>query len=229
MNDYWCIPPKENAEFVACMEDILDIYELPYNPMRPVVCMDEKPYQLLGDTREPLPIRPGDNMKTDPEYIRNGTCSIFVFVEPLGGIRHVSVHERRTAVDWALEIKYLADEMYPEAEKIILVMDNLNTHKPASLYKTFPPEEARRILKRLEIHYTPKHGSWLNIAEIELNVMTRQCLSRRIGMIGFLRNELEEWEAGRNDDRAEIHWHFQTGDAREKLISLYPVITTDPL
>ena len=168
-------------------------------------------------------------MKTDYEYMRNGACSVFVFVEPLGGIRHVSVHKRRTAVDWALEIKHLSDEMYPEAEKIILVMDNLNTHKPASLYKAFPPEEARRILKRLEIHYTPKHGSWLNIAEIELNVMTRQCLSRRLETIGLLRDELTAWEAGRNDGGKEIHWHFQTGDAREKLISLYPVIATDPL
>lgn len=229
MNDYWCIPPKENAEFVACMEDILDIYELPYDPMRPVVCMDEKPYQLLGDARDPLPLRPGDAMETDHEYIRNGTCSIFVFVEPLGGIRHVSVHERRTAVDWASEIRHLADDMYPDAEKIILVMDNLNTHRPASLYKAFPPEEARRILKRLEIHHTPKHGSWLNIAEIELNVMTRQCLSRRIETIGLLRNELTAWGSERNDIGAEIHWHFQTSDAREKLISLYPTITTDPL
>lgn len=229
MNDYWCIPPKENAEFVACMEDILDVYELPYDPMRPVVCMDEKPYQLLGDARDPLPLRPGDDMKTDHEYIRNGTCSIFVFVEPLGGTRYASVHERRTAVDWALEIRHLADDMYPDAEKIILVMDNLNTHRPSSLYKAFPPEEARRILKRLEIHHTPKHGSWLNIAEIELNVMTRQCLSRRIETIGILRDELTAWGAGRNDIGAEIHWHFQASDAREKLISLYPTITTDPL
>lgn len=229
MNDYWCIPPKEDAEFVACMEDILDIYELPYDPMRPVVCMDEKPYQLLGDARDPLPLRPGADTKTDHEYIRNGTCSIFVFVEPLGGTRHVSVRERRTAVDWALEIRHLADVMYPDVEKIVLVMDNLNTHRPASLYKAFPPEEARRILKRLEIHHTPKHGSWLNIAEIELNVMSRQCLSRRIETIGILRDELTAWGAERNDIGAEIHWHFQTSDAREKLISLYPTITTDPL
>lgn len=229
MDDYWCIPPKENTEFVACIEGILDIYELPYDSLRPVVCMDEKPYQLLGAARDPFPLRPGDDMKKDHEYIRNGTCSIFVFVEPLGGIRHVSVHERRTAVDWALEIRHLADEMYPDAEKIVLVMDNLNTHRPASLYKAFPPEEARRILKRLEIHHTPKHGSWLNIAEIELNVMTRQCLSRRIETIGLLRNELTAWGAGRNDIGAEIHWHFQASDAREKFISLYPTITTDSL
>lgn len=208
------------------MEDVLDVYEMPYNPMRPVVCMDEKPYQLLGDVQEPLPMRPGDDLKTDSEYKRNGTCSIFAFVEPLGGKRHTSVHERRTAVDWAHEIKYLSDVMYPGVEKIILVMDNLNTHKPASLYKAFPPAEARRIMKRLEIHYTPKHGSWLDVAEIELNVMTRQCLARRIEDIGLLRSELSAWEAERNNNEAKIQWHFQTGDAREKLISLYPVYIT---
>lgn len=162
------------------MEDVLDVYELPHDPFRPVVCMDEKPYQLLGEARESWAMRPGDDKKADAEYIRNGTCSIFAFIEPPGGRHHVSVREHRTAVDWAEEIKYLMDEMYPDAEKIILVMDNLNTHKPASLYKKYPPEEARRIMKKLEIHYTPKHDSWLDIAEIELNVMTRQCLSRRI-------------------------------------------------
>ena len=208
------------------MEDVLDVYERPYNPMRPVVCMDEKPYQLVGDAREPLPMRPGDDQKIDSEYIRNGTCSIFAFVEPLGGKHHISVHEHRTATDWAEEIKYLSDEMYPEAEKIILVMDNLNTHKPASLYKAFPPAEARRIIKRLEIHYTPKHGSWLDMAAIELNVMTRQCLSRRIETINRLRRELSVWENERNQNKSKIKWHFQTGDAREKLISLYPAIIT---
>ena len=224
MNEYWCIPSKEDAEFVACMEDVLDVYELPYNPARPVVCMDEKPYQLLGDVREPLSMRPGDDQKTDSEYKRNGTCSIFAFVEPLGGKHHVSVHEHRTAIDWAQKIQYLSDVMFPDAEKIILVMDNLNTHKAASLYKAFPPAEARRIIKRLEIHYTPKHGSWLNMAEIELNVMTRQCLSRRIDTITRLKNELSAWETERNRDKAKIRWHFQTGGAREKLISLYSII-----
>ena len=223
MNDYWCIHSKEDADFVACMEDVSAVYELPYNPARPVVCMDEKPYQLLGDVREPLPMRPGGDQKTDSEYKRNGTCSIFAFMEPLGGKHHVSVHEHRTAIDWAQEIKYLSDVMYPDAEKIILVMDNLNTHKAASLYKAFPPAEARRILKRLEIHYTPKHGSWLDMAEIELNVMTRQCLSRRIDTIVRLKKELSAWETEHNRNEAKIQWHFQTGDAREKLISLYPV------
>ena len=224
MNYYWCISSKEDAEFVACMEDVLDVYELPYNPMRPVVCMDEKPYQLLEDARKPLPMRLGNNQKIDFEYKRNGTCSIFAFVEPLGGKHHIRVHEHRTAIDWANEIKYLSDEMFPDAEKIILVMDNLNTHKASSLYKAFPPTEARRIIKRLEIHYTPKHGSWLNMAEIELNVMTRQCLSRRIDTIDRLKRELCAWERERNQDTAKIQWHFQTGDAREKLMSLYPVI-----
>ena len=186
------------------MEDILDIYETPYHPAVPVVCMDEKPYQLLGEVREPLPMRPGDTRKVDSEYIRNGTCSIFTFVEPLGGIRHVSVRAHRTAIDWADEIKYLVDVRYPDCNKIILVMDNLNTHAISSLYKAFPAPEARRIARRLEIHYTPKHGSWLNIAEIELNVMTRQCLSRRVKDMDLLRQELAAWESDRNAHTACI-------------------------
>lgn len=204
------------------MEDVLDIYEMPYDPVAPVVCMDEKPYQLLGEVREPLPMRPGDTQKVDSEYIRNGTCSIFVFVEPLGGTRHVSVREHRTAVDWAEEIKYLVDVSYPDCPKIILVMDNLNTHTITSLYKAYPALEARRIARRLEIHFTPKHGSWLNIAEIELNVMTRQCLSRRIAAIDELRQELAAWETGRNKSVARINWQFTTENARTKLVSLYP-------
>jgi len=204
------------------MEDILDIYEMPYNPAVPVVCMDEKPYQLLGEARDPLPMRPGDTQKIDSEYVRNGSCSIFVFVEPLGGVRHVSVREHRTAVDWAEEIRYLVDVSYPNRDKIILVMDNLNTHALSSLYKAFPAPEARRIAKKLEIHYTPKHGSWLDIAEIELNVMTRQCLSRRITDIVMLRQELAVWERERNEHTACVHWQFTTDNARTKLVSLYP-------
>lgn len=204
------------------MEDVLDIYELPYNKDIPVVCMDEKPYQLLGEARESWAMRPGDNKKIDSEYTRNGTCSIFAFVEALAGRHHVSVREHRTAIDWAEEIRYLVDEMYPAAQKIILVMNNLNTHKPASLYKAFPPEEARRIIKKLEIHYTPKHGSWLDIAEIELNVMTRQCLSRRIASIDALRSELSAWEDERNNGKSKVNWQFTTKDARIKLVSLYP-------
>lgn len=196
------------------MEDILDVYELAYDPLRPVVCMDEKPYQLLGEAREPLPMHQGDDRKVDSEYIRNGTCSIFAFIEPLAGRHHVSVREHRTAADWAEEIKYLTDVMYPDVEKIILVMDNLNTHKPSSLYKQYPAPEARRIIKRLEIHYTPKHGSWLDIAEIELNVMTRQCLSRRIDDINNLRSELSAWETERNAMAAKVAWQFKTADAR---------------
>ena len=204
------------------MEDVLDIYELPYNPDLPVVCMDEKPYQLLGEARESWAMRPGNNKKIDFEYTRNGTCSIFAFVEALAGRHHVRVREHRTAIDWAEEIKYLVDERYPDAQKIILVMDNLNTHKPASLYKVFPPEEARRIIKKLEIHYTPKHGSWLNIAEIELNVMTSQCLSRRIASIDVLRSELSAWTNERNNGKSKVNWQFTTKDARIKLVSLYP-------
>lgn len=204
------------------MEDVLDVYELPYDPLRPVVCMDEKPYQLLGEARESWAMRPGDNRKVDSEYVRHGTCSIFAFVEPLGGKHHVSVREHRTAVDWAEEIKYLVDVLYPDVDKIILVMDNLNTHRPASLYKRFKPEEARRITKKLEIHYTPKHGSWLDIAEIELNVMTRQCLNRKIDNIEILRKELAAWEMERNETKANVNWQFRTKDARVKLISLYP-------
>ena len=204
------------------MEDVLDVYEMPYNPSVPVVCMDEKPYQLLGEARESWAMRPGDNKKIDSEYIRNGTCSIFAFIEPLGGKHHVSVREHRTAVDWAEEIKYLVDEMYPDAEKIILVMDNLNTHKPSSLYKKYKSEEARRIIRKLEIHYTPKHGSWLDIAEIELNIMTRQCLNRRIDSIEKLTSELAAWEKERNENHSKVNWHFRTKDATVKLISLYP-------
>ena len=204
------------------MEDILDIYEMSYNPAIPVVCMDEKPYQLFGESTEPLPMRPGDTQKIDSEYIRNGTCSIFVFVEPLGGVRHVSVRKHRRAIDWAEEIKYLVDVSYPDRDKIILVMDNLNTHALSSLYKAFPAPEARKIAQKLEIHYTPKHGSWLNIAEIELNVMTRQCLSRRIENMDLLRLELAAWENDRNEHTACIQWQFTTNEARTKLVSLYP-------
>lgn len=204
------------------MEDVLDVYEMPYDPAIPVVCMDEKPYQLLGEVRDSWAMRPGDDKKVDSEYTRNGTCSIFAFIEPLGGMHHVSVREHRTAKDWAEEIKYLSDVMYPNAEKIILVMDDLNTHAPSSLYKAFTPEEARRIIKRLEIHYTPKHGSWLDIAEIELNVMTRQCLSRRISSIENLQRELSVWENERNSKQAGVNWQFKTKDARIKLTSLYP-------
>ena len=209
------------------MEDVLDVYELPYNPRRPVVCMDEKPYQLLGEARDVLPMKPGSDKKTDSEYIRNGTCSIFAFVEPLGGNHHCDAKDQRTAVDWAHQIKILVDDIYPEVDAVILVMDNLNTHAPSSLYKAFPPEEARRILRKLELHYTPKHGSWLNMAEIELNVMTRQCLSRRLGSLEEVVTELACWEKERKQLKATIKWQFTTKDARVKLRSLYPIVRTE--
>ncbi len=189
--------------------------------------MDEKPYQLLGDARPGLPMRPGSDRKVDAEYVRHGTCSIFAFVEPLGGRHHCEAKNQRTAIDWAHQIKFLVDTIYPKAEVIILVMDNLNTHSPASLYKAFPPEEARRILRKLEFHYTPKHGSWLNMAEIELNVMTRQCLSRRINSLEELSQELSCWERERKQLKATIKWQFTTKDARVKLRSLYPIIRSD--
>ena len=204
------------------MEDVLDVYEMPYNPDIPVVCMDEMPYQLLGDAREPLPMRCGDDKKQDYEYVRNGTCSIFAFIEPLTGKQHVNAKAHRTAIDWAEEIKYLVDEMYPNASKIVLVMDNLNTHVRGSLYKKYAPKEARRILTKLEFHYTPKHGSWLNIAELELNILSRQCLSRRLDSLEKVVSEITAWEKERNAHPSEIHWHFSNENARTKLSSLYP-------
>jgi len=228
MKDYWCIPAKRDADFVACMEDVIDVYERPYDANAPVVCMDEKPYQLIDDARDSLPMRPAadgkeaSNAKIDSEYKRNGTCSIFAVVEPKTGRQHVSARERRTALDWAEEIKYLCDEMYPNAAKIILAMDNLNTHVIGSLYKRFKPEEATRLRRKLEIHYTPKHGSWLNIAEIELNILTRQCLDRRISSLAKLKQELAAWEKERNKHITPIHWHFTLPKARTKLVSLYP-------
>lgn len=224
LNSYWCIPPKEDAEFVANMEDILDVYQLPHDPKRPVWCMDEKPYQILGDSREPLPMRPGDIAKTDSEYVRNGTVSVFCFIQPhTGRIEHF-VEETRTAVDWAEKIRYLVDEIEPDAEKIILVMDNLNTHSISSLYKAFPPEEARRIARKLEVHHTPKHGSWLDIAEIGINIMTRECLDRRIPDIEALRNELRAWNDAYNNDPSPVNWQFRASDSRIKLKKLYPDI-----
>ena len=224
LNEYWCIPPNEDAEFVAHMEDILDVYQQPYDPEYPLWCMDEKPYQILDESRNPLPMRPGDTAKIDSEYVRNGTVSIYCFVQPhTGKILH-AVEPTRTAVDWAEKIKYLADEIEPDAKKIVLVMDNLNTHSVASLYKAFPPEEARRLARRLEVHYTPKHGSWLNIAEIAINIMTRECLNRRIPNMDALKMELKTWNAAYNQDPSPVNWQFQSEDSRTKLRSLYPDI-----
>ena len=204
------------------MEDILDLYQQPFCESYPVVCMDEKPYQLLDETRAPIPMESGEPERRDGEYVRNGTCSIFIFTEPLVGWRHATVCERRTQVDWANQIRELLEVHYPDTPKIRLVMDNLNTHTIASLYAAFPPETARSLAKRLEIHYTPKHGSWLNIAEIELSAMTKQCLDRRISSIGSLRLELAEWETARNRNQKGVDWQFTTDDARIKLKRLYP-------
>lgn len=204
------------------MEDILEVYALPYDEDIPLICMDEQPCQLLDEKLEPLPMRVGSTKIEDYEYVRKGTCSIFVFTEPLMGWRHVHASERRTRTDWALHVEELLDIYYPNATKIRLVMDNLNTHSIASLYETFPPQKALRLAKRLEIHYTPKHGSWLNIAEIELNVMTLQCLGRRISSIELLNRELAAWEQARNASLKTVVWQFTTAKARDKLKSLYP-------
>jgi len=206
------------------MEDVLDVYQRSYDPAIPVICMDEKPYQLLGEIRDPIPARPGSVEKIDSEYERHGTCSIFLFTEPLGGWRHVFAREHRKKIDWAIEIRKLLAEYYPDAEKICLVTDNLNTHSISSLYEAFPADEARTLAKRLEIHYTPKHGSWLNIAEIELSALTKQCLNRRIDSLDILNEQLSFWENARNNKQKGVDWQFTTEDARVKLRHLYPKI-----
>lgn len=222
----WVIPPKQNAEFVAHMEDVVDLYHEPYDPLNPMVAMDEQSVQLLGDAREPLPATPGSPERVDYEYERNGTANVFLFTEPLTGYRYVHVTERRTASDWAYEIKELLDVRYPKAKKVRLVCDNLNTHSIASLYKVFPPQEARRLAARLEIHYTPKHGSWLNVAEIELSAFTRQCLDRRISDMETLKKQALAWEINRNLRQKKVDWQFTNKDARIRLKRLYPKIQT---
>ena len=204
------------------MEDILDLYRLPYDPNYPVVCMDEKPYQLLDELREPIQMKAGSVKKIDNEYERMGTCSIFVFTQPLTGWVHNHARERRTAIDWAREIKIMLTEYFPNAIKVRLAVDNLNTHIIASLYKAFPAKEARELAKRLEVHYTPKHGSWLNIAEIMISVLARQYLCRRIPNLDLLNNELVAWNNDRNNSPRQIKWQFTTEDARIKLHRLYP-------
>ena len=207
------------------MEDVLEVYSRPYDPARPVICMDEKPYQLLGEVREPIPAKPGEVEKLDSEYKREGTCSIFIFTEPLAGWRYAEAFDHRTKIDWAQRVKWVLDNQYPDADKVVLVMDNLNTHVISSLYEAFPPEEAFRLAQRLEIHYTPKHGSWLNIAEIELSALATQCLgNRRIPNIEALNKELLAWETKRNTCQKGVDWQFTTYDARNKLKRLYPVI-----
>ena len=219
----WVIPPLQNSDFVSQMEQVLDIYKLPYNPKYPVVCMDESPKQLIKETRTPLPVRSGSPAKFDYEYDRKGVCNIFIASEPLVGKRFVEVTHRRTKKDWALFIERIAKK-YKKAEKITLVMDNLNTHKPSSLYETFHPEKAKAIWDRFNFVYTPKHGSWLNMAEIELGVMGRQCLNRRIDKIKKIKKEVKAWKQNRNKQKCKINWQFTTTDSRVKLKRLYPTI-----
>lgn len=204
------------------MEDVLEVYHRPYDPRYPVICMDEASKQLVAEVRPPLPPEPGKPLRYDCEYERRGTCNIFMFCEPLRGWRHVRVTQRRTRVDWAFALQALLGAEYQEAERVVLVMDNLNTHSPASFYEAFAPQEARRLTERLEIHYTPKHGSWLNIAECELSVLGRQCLARRIDDGQRLAHEVAAWESDRNANAKGVNWHFTAHDARIKLWRLYP-------
>jgi DDE superfamily endonuclease len=220
----WCIPPTHSAAFVEPMEDVLDVYERPYDPRFPVVGMDETSTQLVGETRTPVPAAPGYPARVDYEYERRGVTNLFLWVEPLAGRRHVQVTARRTKADWASFIRDLVDMHYPTAERVVLVLDNLNTHVGSALYETFPAAEARRLRAKLELHYTPKHGSWLNVAEIELSVLNRQCLRRRIPDRDLLATEIAAWEARRNARQATITWQFTTTDARTKLTHLYPAL-----
>lgn len=206
------------------MENVLDLYQQPFDPLRPIVCMDETSKQLVAETRLPIPAQPGRVQRFDYEYERKGTADVFMFAEPLRSWRWAPVTERRTRIDWALKIRELVDVHYPDALVIRLVMDNLNTHSPASLYEAFPPEEARRLAEKLDIHYTPKHGSWLNIAEIELKALSTQCLARRIPNIDALRSEVAAWENNRNASNVAVDWQFSTSNARIKLKHLYPRI-----
>lgn len=216
------IPPKQNAEFVANMENVLEVYKMPYNPAIPVICMDEQPTQLIKETRTKMAVEPGKPERVDYEYERNGTAVNFMFTEPLGCWRKVNVREQKTSIDWAEEIKELLDKDYPQVEKVVLVCDNLNTHKIASFYEAFEPQEALRFARRLEIHYTPKHGSWLNVAEIELSVLTKQCLDRRIPDMTTLKQEAKAWYGNRNVNQKAVDWQFTTENARVKLKRLYP-------
>jgi len=220
---YWVIPPEADGEFVACMEEVLETYALPYDERYPVVCMDEQPVQLLKETRPPIAATKEHARRVDYEYERAGTASIFMFCEPLAGWREVSVRPQRTKVDWAQEMAQLLQTRYREAEKVILVCDNLNTHTKGAFYEAFPAEEARELVKRFEFRYTPKHGSWLNISENELSAMTRQCLKdRKIGEIEILREETSHWSNYNNSKQRGVDWQFKIDDARIKLKSLYP-------
>jgi len=218
------IPPRASAAFVSAMEDVLDVYCRPYDPRHPVVCLDESSKELRADVQAPLPMEPGKPERMDDHYERQGTANLFLACEPLRGWRQITVTERRTKVDWAHFVRELVDAHYPEAEQIVLVMDNLNTHRPASLYEAFPPAEAKRIWDRLQLHYTPKHGSWLNIAECEFSVLSRQCTDRRFPNAEALQAATAAWQDDRNDHTVTVDWHFTTEDARIRLKHLYPKI-----
>ena len=221
----WCIPPEQDAAFVAAMEQVLTVYHRPYDPSFPVVNMDEQPIQLISHSREPLPMRPGDTAKIDYEYVREGMCNAFMFVQPLGGWREVHVSTTKRALDWAGYVKWLVDHpRFADAKRITLVCDNLNTHSFGSLYAAFPPDEAYRLMDRLELVFTPKHGSWLNMAEIELNVLIKQCLGRRIDAMAEMQVEVAAWQNRRTNRNATINWQFTNEDARIKLKRLYPTL-----
>ena len=225
----WCIPPRHSAAFVCAMENVLEVYRRPYDPLRPVVAMDEQPKQLIAETRTPIPAAPGRVAKVDYEYRRHGVVSVWMFSEPLApgsGWRKVNVTDRRTAVDWAHQMRELVDVHYAQAERVTVVLDNLNTHTAASLYKAFEPAEARRIADKLELVYTPRHGSWLNVAEIELSVLSRQCLGGRMADRATITDATAAWEHHRNRDGHGIDWRFTTDDARIKLKNLYPKTQT---
>jgi hypothetical protein len=223
----WCIPPRQDAAFVAHMEQVLEVYKRPYDAKHPVVCMDEQPKQLISETRKPVPAAPGQPARVDYEYVREGVCNAWMFVEPLGGWRDVAVTARKTSVDWAQQVRRVVDDpRFSEAERITMVCDNLSTHTLAALYQAFEPAEALRIAQKLELVHTPKHGSWLNVAECELSVLTRQCLDRRIADQEIVASEASAWSKTRNAQQVGVDWHFTTADARIKLKNIYPNIKT---
>ncbi|HYQ90496.1 MAG TPA: IS630 family transposase [Candidatus Competibacteraceae bacterium] len=224
LRQQWVIPPAANADFVCAMEDVLELYTRPYDPTPPVGCLDETSKQLVAETRTPLSAEPGQPERVDYEYERGGTANLFLTCEPLTGRCHVTLTQQRTAIDFAKEGRELLEVRYPQAERVILVMDNLNTHKPAALYQAFEPAVARSLVERLEIHHTPKHGSWLNMAEIDLSILSRQCLDRRIPDVDTLTHQVAAWEQARNANARPVNWHFTTPDARLKLKRLYPSI-----
>ena len=224
MKKAWCIPPKANGAFVAHMEEVLDLYEKPYDSRYPLICMDETSKQLINEVQDPLRPQPGQAARQDYEYERLGVCNLFICFEPLRSRRHVQVTDQRTAVDWAHFMREVAYAHYPDAKKIVVVMDNLNTHGPGSFYEAFAPDEAKRLAARFEFHYTPKHGSWLNMAEIELSALSRTCLDQRIPDKDALTREVSAWECERNARSVTVDWQFTTDDARIKLKKLYPSV-----